>query len=102
MSYESVLVVLATGGAPLEGDALDGLPGTTVTWQRIEREGRVACLAARVSHADPLSDFRMRVRQWGAAPRWGGHVWPRGVGFVDKITTCILGAPLPPPPPPSA
>jgi hypothetical protein len=47
---ESVVVVLATRGAPLEGDALDALPETTVTWVRIEREGRVAGLAARVRH----------------------------------------------------
>jgi len=39
MAYESVLVVLATGGASLERDALDALPETTVTWSRIEREG---------------------------------------------------------------
>ncbi|HTI04966.1 MAG TPA: hypothetical protein VL549_06595 [Gemmatimonadales bacterium] len=79
MPYESVLVVLATGGAPLEGDALDALPGTTVTWQRIEREGRVACLAARVRHADPNPEFRMRVRQWGAARGWGVTVAPCGL-----------------------
>jgi len=40
VAYESVLVVLATGGASLERDALDALPETTVTWCRIEREGR--------------------------------------------------------------
>lgn len=76
--YESVVVVLATGGAPLEGDALDSLPEMTVTWSRIEREGRVACLAARVCHADPVSEFRVRVRQWGAARGWGVTVAPCG------------------------
>jgi hypothetical protein len=76
MPYESVLVVLATGGAALESDALDALPETTVTWSRIEREGRVACLAARVRHQDPVTEFRVRVRQWGAARGWGVTVAP--------------------------
>src|SRR5437867_11530393 len=80
-SYESVIVVLATGGALLEPEALDGLIGATVTWCRIEREGRVACLAARVRHIDPDSDseFRHRVgvpsggrRGCGAAGGGGG------------------------------
>jgi len=74
--YESVVVILATGGASLERDALDALPGTTVTWSRIEREGRVACLAARVHHHDPVIEFRIRVRQWGAARGWGVTVAP--------------------------
>jgi len=78
MPYESVVVVLATGGAPLERDALDALPETSVTWMRIEREGRVACLAARVRHDDPVSEFRVRVRQWSAARGWGVTVAPCG------------------------
>jgi hypothetical protein len=74
--YESVVVILATGGMPLERDALDGLPGTAVTWVRLEREERVACLAARVRHADPVAEFRIRVRQWSAARGWGVTVAP--------------------------
>ena len=76
MPYESVIVVLATGGAPLLGDALEALPQATVTWSRIEREGRIACLAARVRHIDPVTEFRVRVRQWGAARGWGVTVAP--------------------------
>ena len=53
--HESVVVVLATGGASLERDALDALPETTVTWCRVEREGRVACLAAPVRHPEVVS-----------------------------------------------
>jgi hypothetical protein len=78
MTHESVVVVLATGGANVESDALDSLPETTVTWLRIEREGRVACLAARVRHSDPANEFRLRVRQWGAARGWGVTVAPCG------------------------
>ena len=78
MPYESVLVILATGGATLERDALDALPETAVTWFRIEREGRVACLAARVRHSDPLSEFRVRVRQWAELRGWGVTVAPCG------------------------
>ena len=78
MPHESVVVVLATRGGNLEGDALDALPETTVTWLRIEREGRVACLAARVRHSDPANEFRVRVRQWCAARGWGVTVAPCG------------------------
>ncbi|MEX2157057.1 MAG: hypothetical protein WD773_09480 [Gemmatimonadales bacterium] len=78
MAHESVVVVLATGGTTLERDALDTLPETAVTWIRIEREGRVACLAARVRHADPTLEFRVRVRQWAAARGWGVTVAPCG------------------------
>jgi hypothetical protein len=78
VEYESVVVVLATGGASLERDALDTLEGTAVTWVRLEREGRVACLAARVRHTDPVIEFRVRVRDWGAARGWGVTVAPCG------------------------
>jgi hypothetical protein len=78
--HESVVVVLATQGATLESDALDALSETTVTWMRIEREGRVACLAARVRHPDPTTEFRLRVRQWSAARGWGVTVAPCGPG----------------------
>ena len=78
MPYASIIVVLATRGASLERESLDALPDTTVTWLRIEREGRVACLAARVRHNDPVTEFRIRVRQWGAARGWGVTVAPCG------------------------
>lgn len=81
VEYESVVVILATGGpgvAPLARDALDALPATRVTWMRIEREASVACLAARVRHADPPSEFRVRVREWGMARGWGLTVAPCG------------------------
>jgi len=75
VDHESVIVVLATGGAVLERDALEG---TAVTWVRVEREGAVACLAARVRHADPAAEFRVRIRQWGAARGWAVTVAPCG------------------------
>lgn len=71
-----MVVVLATRGAPLARDALDTLAGTTVTWVRVEREGQVACLAARVRHGDPVAAFRLRLREWGAARGWGVTVAP--------------------------
>ncbi|MGH7608182.1 MAG: hypothetical protein ACREME_12675 [Gemmatimonadales bacterium] len=78
MEYESVVVVLATDGAALTRDALDTLVGIRVTWVRVDREGRVACLAARVRHADPVIEFRLRVRQWADARGWGVTVAPCG------------------------
>jgi hypothetical protein len=78
VDHESVVVVLAAGGAVLERDALDALEGTVVTWARVEREGAVACLAARVRHTDPATEFRVRVRHWGAARGWAVTVAPCG------------------------
>ncbi len=73
-----MVVILATGGAMLERDALDTLAEASVTWVRVEREGGVACLAARVRHTDPVMEFRVRVRQWGEARGWGVTVAPCG------------------------
>jgi len=75
-------VVLATGApgeARLERDALDALPGSAVTWVRVEREGHVACLAARVRHGDSGAEFRVRVRQWAEPRKWGVTVAPCGL-----------------------
>jgi len=76
VEHEALLIVLSAGGSPLERAALDALAGTRVTWLRIEREGDAACLAARVRHAAPPEEFRVRVRQWGAARGWAVTVAP--------------------------
>jgi len=70
VDHESLVIVLSTGGSPLDGAALDALADTVVQWVRVEREGDAACLAARVQHADPPDRFRERVRRWGAARGW--------------------------------
>jgi len=77
---ESVVVILATGGGAvlLERDALDAVDGTAVTWARLEREGDARCLAARVRHADPVDQFRARIREWGVARGWAVTVAPCG------------------------
>ncbi len=76
MDYESLLIVLSAGGSPLDGEALATLDATAVSWYRVEREGAAACLAARVRHADRPEQFRVRVRQWGAARGWAVTVAP--------------------------
>lgn len=78
MVHESLVVILAAGGAPLDADALAGMDGAAVSWQRLEREGTAACLAARVRHRDRPEEFRARVRRWGAARGWGVTVAPAG------------------------
>ncbi|HEV8263964.1 MAG TPA: hypothetical protein VGQ06_03365 [Gemmatimonadales bacterium] len=72
------MIILATRGAPLERDALDALNGISVTWVRVEREGGVACLAARVRHSDSVDQFRVRIRQWATALGWAVTVAPCG------------------------
>jgi hypothetical protein len=76
MDHESLVIVLSTGGSPLDGTALDALADAVVRWVRVEREGEAACLAARVAHADPPDRFRDRVRGWAAARGWAVTVAP--------------------------
>jgi len=76
VDYESLIIVLSAGGSPLDADVLDTLDATAVAWYRVEREGEAACLAARVRHADRPEQFRLRVRQWGAARGWAVTVAP--------------------------
>ena len=76
MEHESLVIILSVGGSPLDRLALGGLPRVVVTWVRVEQEGEAACLAARVRHADPVDDFRDRLRRWGAARGWAITVAP--------------------------
>src|SRR2546427_12560975 len=69
VDHESLVIVLSSGGSPLDSAALDALAVTAVHWVRVEREGEAACLAARVCHDDPPDRFLERVRAWGAARR---------------------------------
>ena len=78
VDHTSLVIVLATGGSPLERTALEALADVVVAWVRVEREGEAACLAARVRHADPPEDFRERIRHWAAARGWAVTVAPDG------------------------
>jgi hypothetical protein len=68
--YESLVIVLSTGGSTLDTDCLGELAGVGVAWARVEREAGAACVASRVRHDDRPDEFRDRVRQWGAARGW--------------------------------
>jgi hypothetical protein len=70
VEHVSLVIVLSTGGSPLDRFALDSAPGVRVAWVRVEREGDAACLAARVLHDDPPDDFRDRMRRWAGARGW--------------------------------
>ena len=70
MDHESLVIVLSSGGSPLDGTSLAELPGAAVRWQRVEREGRAACVAARVRHGDPPEEFGARMREWGRVRGW--------------------------------
>jgi hypothetical protein len=70
VDHESLVIVLSTGGSPLDAESLARLPGAAVRWQRVEREGAAACVAARVRHADPPEEFRTRIREWGRVRGW--------------------------------
>jgi hypothetical protein len=81
VDHASLVIILSTGGSPLDGATLDALGGVEVTWVRVECEGEAACLAARVRHVDRPEDFRLRIRAWAAARGWAVTVapdrWPR-------------------------
>jgi hypothetical protein len=83
MEHESLVIILSSGGSPLEAGALDALGGVRVSWARVEREGGAACLAARVrfgggeggggegrGEGEAPAEFRERIRRWGAARGW--------------------------------
>jgi len=75
---EALVIILAAGGSPLTADALDDLPEVSPAWVRVEREGAVACLAARVRHRGSTDDLRVRIRGWGGARGWAVTVAPCG------------------------
>jgi len=70
VDHESLVIVLSTGGSPLDPAALTTLTDVRVAWVRVEREGEAACLAARVLHGDSPDEFRDRVRRWAGARGW--------------------------------
>ncbi len=70
VDHESLVIILASGGSPLDDSALAEVPGAVVRWQRVEREGSAACVAARVLHEDPPEEFRRRFREWGRVRGW--------------------------------
>jgi len=74
--HETLVVVLSTGGSPLDETVLGELPDATALWVRVERERQAACLAARFRHPDPPAQFRDRVRRWGASRGWTVAVAP--------------------------
>ena len=70
VDHESLVIILASGGSPLDDVSLADLPGAAVRWQRVEREGAAACVAARVGHDDPPEQFGERLREWGRVRGW--------------------------------
>jgi hypothetical protein len=70
VDHESLVIVLSSGGSPLDGESLAELPRAAVRWQRVEREGAAACVAARVRHGDPPEEFGARIREWGRVRGW--------------------------------
>ena len=78
VDHESLVIVLSSGGSPLDGESLAQLPDAAVRWQRVEREGRAACIAARVRHHDSPEEFGARIREWGRVRGWAVTVARNG------------------------
>jgi hypothetical protein len=70
VDHESLVIVLASSGSPLDGESLAALPDAAIRWQRLEREGVAACIAARVRHPDSPEEFGVRIREWGRVRGW--------------------------------
>ena len=75
---ESLIIILSAGGSPLDADALRDFDDVSPVWVRVEREGRSACLAARVRHPGSTTDLGVRIRGWGGARGWTVTVAPCG------------------------
>jgi len=78
VDHESLVIVLSSGGSPLDGESLAQLPDAAVRWQRLEREGGAGCIAARVRHRDPPEEFGARIRAWGRVRGWAVTVARNG------------------------
>jgi hypothetical protein len=70
VDHESVVIVLSVDGSSPDEGSLAELPDLHVQWQRIEREGRAVCIAARLRHADPPEQFGSRLREWARVRGW--------------------------------
>lgn len=75
---ESLVIILNAGGSPLADDALREFDGVSPVWVRLEREGSVACLAARIRHLESHVDLGVRIRGWGGTRGWTVTVAPCG------------------------
>ncbi|HYK11077.1 MAG TPA: hypothetical protein VEV39_09775 [Gemmatimonadales bacterium] len=73
---ESLVIILSAGGSPLTDDALGEFDGVSPVWVRVEREGSVACLAARIRHLESVTELGVRIRGWGGARGWTVTVAP--------------------------
>jgi hypothetical protein len=78
MDHESVVIILSIGASAPDGSSLAEFPDAAVRWQRVEYEGSVACVAARVRHALPPEEFGTRIRGWGRSRGWLVTVAPCG------------------------
>jgi len=67
--HESLVIILSVGGS-VDTTSLADLADAVVRWQRVEREGNAACIAARVAHDDAPEQFVHRVREWGQSRGW--------------------------------
>jgi hypothetical protein len=70
VDHESVVIILSTNAASPDDQSLARLAGVRVQWQRIDYEGRLMCVAARLRHVDPPDRFGARVREWARARGW--------------------------------
>ena len=76
MHYRSVAVILSAGGAELDLQALESLPGARLVRAEFARSERAACVAATLEHQCPLGDLVSGLRAWAAGRGWSVTVAP--------------------------
>ncbi|UCG86318.1 MAG: hypothetical protein JSW71_20840 [Gemmatimonadota bacterium] len=70
MPNSSVAVILNTGGAILDLDAISDLPRARVVRANIARGETAACVAATLEHECSAADLRAALRDWAAVRGW--------------------------------
>jgi hypothetical protein len=70
MSNSSIAVILSTGGAILDLEALTDMPRARVVQADLAKGENAACVAATVEHECSERDLREALKVWAAGRGW--------------------------------
>ncbi len=74
--FASVAVILSTGGAQLDLQALRDLPHARVVRVEVARGERASCVAATLEHACSTADLVALLKPWASGRGWSITVAP--------------------------
>jgi hypothetical protein len=77
MTHSSIAVILSTGGAILDLEALTDMPQARVVQADLATGEKAACVAATVEHECSQTDLREALKAWAAGRGWSVTVAPK-------------------------